>query len=107
MKNKGIILAIVLTVALGRIQYGNHVETWYDLPMGKVIERADVDLGVSGMYSIREDGAKCYGPWVIVASHPSIPRYSFVETSLGQGIILDRHEMPAEDLYDIATTWKE
>ena len=107
MRNKGILLAIVLTATLGRIQYGNHVETWYDLPMDNVIEHADADLGVSGMYSIREDGVKCYGPWVIVASHPSIPRYSFVETSLGQGIVLDRHEMPDKDVYDIATDWKE
>ena len=107
MKNKGIVLAIVLTATLGRIQYGNHTETWYDLSMTNIVERTDADLGVSGMYSIREDGVKCYGPWVIVASHPSIPRYSFVETSLGQGIVLDRHEMPDKDLYDIATDWKE
>lgn len=106
--NKGILLtSIILTAALGRIQYGNHTETWYDLQMDKVIEKTESDLGVSGLYNVREDGVKCYGPWVIVASHPSIPRYSFVETSLGQGIVLDRHEMSDKDLYDIATDWKE
>ena len=104
--NKGIFLSIVLTAVLGRVQYGNHTETWYDLQMDRVIEKTDSDLGVSGLYNVREDGVKCYGPWVIVATHPSIPRYSFVETSLGQGIVLDRHEMSDKDLYDIATDWR-
>lgn len=84
-----------------------HMETWYDLNMSKVIENTDNALGVSNMYWEREDGVKCYGPWVIVASHPSVTRYTFIETSLGPGIILDRHTMPDKDLYDIATTWKE
>lgn len=105
--NKGVILStIILTAALGRLQFNNHTETWYDLQMDRVIEKTDSDLGVSGLYNIREDGVKCYGPWVIVASHPSIPRYSFVETSLGPGIVLDRHELPDKDLYDIATDWR-
>lgn len=104
--NKGIFAAVILTAALGRIRNGNITETWYDLPMDRVIAKTDSDLGVSGMYNIREDGVKCYGPWVIVASHPTVPRYSFVETSLGQGIVLDRHVMSDKDLYDIATDWR-
>ena len=82
-------------------------ETWYNLKMDKVVSRTDQALGMTDLYWVREDGVKMYGPWVIVAAHPSIPRYSFVETSLGPGIILDRHEMPDKDLYDIATDWKE
>ena len=106
MKNKGIILAVILTAALGRIQFGNHTETWYDLPMDRVVRQAQ-QLGIPCEYHVREDGVKMFGEWVIVASHPSVTRYTFVETSLGTGIVLDRHEMPDEDLYDIATDWKE
>lgn len=113
MKNKlirGIItlFAIILTARAGKITYNGHTESWYDLPMQKVIERSDEATGLSDMYWIREeDGVKMYGPWVIVAAHPSVTRYSLVETSLGTGIVLDRHTVPDVNLYDIATDWKE
>ena len=105
MRNKGILLAIILTASLGRVTYNGHTETWYDLPMQNVIQRAQ-DIGIPAESWIREDGVKMFGPWVIVASHPSKTRYSLVQTSLGEGIILDRHEMPDTELYDIATDWK-
>ena len=104
--NKGVILAVILTAALGRIQYGNHTETWYDLPMDKVVSNAQA-AGIACKYTVREDGVKMFGPWVIVASHPSVTRYSFVETSLGTGIVLDRHTCQDAELIDIATDWKE
>lgn len=111
MKNsviRGILYAAVLTASLGRIHNAetNMAETWYDLDMSKVVANAQT-AGISCEYSVREDGVKCFGEWVIVASHPSIPRYSLVETSLGTGIVLDRHEMDDRNLYDIATDWKE
>lgn len=109
MRIRGIALlvAVVLTAKLGKIEYAGHLETWYDLPMQKVVERADEATGLTDMYWIRSDGTKMYGEWVIVASHPSVPRFSFVETSLGTGIILDRHTVDNKNLYDIATDWKE
>lgn len=100
------LFTIILTAPLGRIQYGNHTETWYDLDMSKVVANAQA-AGIPCEYSVRADGVKCFGEWVIVASHPSVTRYSIVDTSLGPGIVLDRHEMPDKNLYDIATTWKE
>ena len=111
MKNKLIrgittLFTIILTASLGRIQYGAHTETWYDLDMSKVVSNAQA-AGIPCEYSVREDGVKCFGPWVIVASHPSVTRYTFVETSLGTGIVLDRHTCPDTDLIDIATDWKE
>ena len=106
MRIKGVIFAVILTAALGRIQFGNHTETWYDLPMDKVIANAQA-AGIPCEYSVREDGVKCFGEWVIVASHPSIPRYSLIETSLGTGIVLDRHTCQDAELIDIATDWKE
>ena len=107
MKRVAILLAVILTAKLGRIEYMGHTETWYDLNMNKVVENTDNALGLSDMYWVRDDGVKCYGQWVIVASHPSVTRYSIVDTSLGTGIVLDRHEMSDKNLYDIATTWKE
>lgn len=98
------LMAIVLTAKAGRIAYGDHIETWYNLDMSKVIERSDKMIGLSDLYWIRDDGVKMYGPWVIVAAHQSKTRYSRVQTSLGEGIILDTHTT-SPDVYDIATTW--
>ena len=113
MKNKVIrgittLLTIILTASLGRIQNTNTgmTETWYDLPMDKVVKRAQ-DMGIPAEYYVREDGVKMFGPWVIVAAHPSKIRYSRIQTSLGEGIILDYHTCPDTELYDIATDWKE
>lgn len=100
------LLTIILTTSLGRIQYGAHTETWYDLPMDRVIQRAQ-DVGIPAEYWVRDDGVKMFGPWVIVAAHPSKIRYSRIQTSLGEGIILDYHTCPDTELYDIATDWKE
>lgn len=98
------LMAIVLTAKAGRIAYRDHIETWYNLDMTRVIERSDKMIGLSDLYWIRDDGVKMYGPWVIVAAHKSKIRYSRVQTSLGEGIILDTHETDPE-VYDIATTW--
>lgn len=102
------LFTIILTASLGRIHNAdtNMTETWYDLDMSKVVSNAQA-AGIPCEYSVREDGVKCFGEWVIVAAHPSIPRYSLVETSLGTGIVLDRHTCPDTDLIDIATDWKE
>ncbi len=100
------LLTIILTASLGRITFNGHTETWYDLPMDRVILNAQ-QAGIPCEYWIREDGTKMFGQWVIVASHPSVTRFSFVETSLGTGIVLDRHTCPDTDLIDIATDWKE
>ena len=100
------LFTIILTASLGRIQFGNHTETWYDLPMANVVQKAQ-DVGIPAEYWIRADGAKMFGPWVIVAAHPSKIRYSRIQTSLGEGIILDYHTCPDTELIDIATDWKE
>ena len=101
-----VITLMILTATLGRITYSGHTETWYDLPMQKVVANAQ-EAGIPCEYWVRDDGVKMFGEWVIVASHPSVTRYSLVETSLGQGIVLDRHTAGDTELYDIATDWKE
>jgi len=108
MKNRVLMIltTVVLTAGLGRITYNGHTETWYDLPMEYVIQRSQ-DAGIPCDYWVRDDGVKMFGQWVIVAAHPSKIRYTRVQTSLGEGIILDTHKMPDTELYDIATTWRE
>lgn len=100
------LLYVILTAALGRVTFNGHTETWYDLPMENVIQRSQ-DAGIPCEYWVRDDGVKMFGQWVIVAAHPSKTRYSMIDTSLGEGIILDTHEMSDTELYDIATTWRE
>ena len=106
MRNKTLLTALILTATLGRITYNGHIETWYDLPMENVIQRSQ-DAGIPCDYWVRDDGVKMFGQWVIVAAHPSKIRYSMVDTSLGEGIILDTHETDDTELIDIATTWRE
>lgn len=99
-----LLIAAILTAGLGKITYNGHTETWYNLPMDRVIQRAQ-DMGIPAQYWVRDDGVKCFGPWVIVAAHPSKIRYTRVDTSLGEGIILDTHEKDDTELIDIAVEW--
>ena len=92
-----ILTAVILTAGLGKIEYQGHTETWYNLPINNVVRRAQ-NMGIPCEYWVRDDGVKCFGPWVIVAAHPSKVRYSMVQTSLGEGIILDVHEKP-DDIF--------
>ena len=107
--NKGLmkaLLAVMLTARLGVFNNPETgmTETWYNLPMSNVVQRAQ-DMGIPCEYSVRDDGVKMFGPWVICAAHPSKIRYTRIDTSLGEGIILDTHEMPDEELIDIAVEW--
>ena len=99
-----LLIVAVLTAGLGKVTYQGHTETWYNLNMNNVVQRAQ-SMGIPCDYWVRDDGVKMFGPWVIVAAHPSKIRYTRVQTSLGEGIILDVHEMPDEELIDIATEW--
>lgn len=94
-----------MTAKIGVVDYNGHKETWYNLPMDRVIARTDAMLGVSGLYHVDERGVKMYGDWVIVAADKSVIRYTFVDTSLGKGIVLDNHVTGDPNLYDIATDW--
>ena len=99
-----LLIAAVLTAGLGKITYNGHIETWYDLPMGNVVQRAQ-NMGIPCEYWVDDRGIKYFGPWIIVAAHPRKIRYTRVDTSLGEGIILDTHKMPDTELIDIATEW--
>ena len=79
-------------------------EKYYNLPMRRVVQRAQ-DMGIPAEYWVRDDGVKMFGPWVICAAHPSVTRYTRLQTSLGEGIVLDTHTVGNKTLIDIATTW--
>jgi len=112
MKNKAIrvittLFAIILTAKLGTIEYNGHTETWYNLPMGKVVERA-VANGYDNDYWERADGCKMISHYIICAGARS--RYGeIVQTSRGEGIILDAVAIETEQknplLIDLAVTW--
>lgn len=104
MRRRIQILTIILTASLGRIAYNGHVETYYNLPMQRVIDRAH-DCGINGETWTRDDGCKMLGDFVMVAGHESIPLGTVVETSRGQGIVVDRHATGDVELYDLAVEW--
>ena len=83
------------------------LETYYNLPMEKVIEQAR-NFGIEGEYWVRDDGVKMYGDYVILACNRDVhPMGTLVETSLGTGISLDTGGFAEgnPNQCDIATSW--
>lgn len=83
------------------------LETYYNLPMEKVIEQAR-NFGIEGEYWVRDDGVKMYGEYVILACNRDVhPMGTLVETSLGTGISLDTGGFAAGNptQVDVATAW--
>lgn len=98
----------VLTAAKGvnYNQWGNK-ETYYNLNMSQVVANAQA-RGCVGEYWVRDDGVKMFGNYVIVAANlNNYPRGSFVNTSLGEGIVLDTGGFASKhpNQFDIATNW--
>jgi hypothetical protein len=85
-------------------------ETYYNLPMGQVINNMR-DLGYSVEeypYSVRQDGAKCLGPYVMAAANLNArPRGTIIETSLGMAIVCDTGGFASynETQLDLAVDW--
>lgn len=85
-------------------------ETWYNLPMDKVIKSMR-NRGYTESeypYYIREDGVKTLGGYVMVAA--DLNKYNkgdLVETSKGTGIVCDTGEFAetGDADIDIAVTW--
>lgn len=98
---------IILTARAGKIQYAGHPETWYNLNMSRVVERADAYYGLNDVYAVREDGVKTYNGFVMVAADWQIhPFGSLVETSRGLGIVLDTGAFKDRETIDLAVNWK-
>lgn len=99
-----------LTKSGGVFQGPSGKETYYNLPMGQVINNMR-NLGYSVEeypFTVREDGAKCLGPYVMAAANLNLrPRGTIVETSLGMAIVCDTGEFAAYNStqLDLATDW--
>ena len=96
-----------LTASAGVNYYGEQKETYYNLNMSRVVSNAQGN-GLEGDYWVRDDGAKMFGEYVIVAANQEVHPYgSTVETSLGEGIVLDTGGFAAGNptQVDIATDW--
>lgn len=99
-----------LTQVLGTIQGPSGKETFYNMEMSGVIQIMR-NAGYSEEeypYTIREDGVKMLGPYVMIAANLNIrPRGSLVKTSLGTGIVCDTGSFVADNptAIDIATNW--
>lgn len=96
-----------LTARGGVNYYGEQKETYYNLNMNGVVNNAQ-SSGIEGDYWVREDGVKMYGEYVIVAANQDVHPYgTTVDTSLGEGIVLDTgtfaNSNPTQ--VDIATEW--
>ena len=91
----------------GTVAGPNGKETYYNLNMSgvvKIMER----LGYDYEYWVREDGAKMYGPFIMVAADLSLrPRGSIIKTSLGWAMVCDTGDFvkwnPTQ--LDIAVAW--
>lgn len=97
----------VLTKA-GGVNYGpSGMETYYNLPMGGVVQILrtmgyDEDLFP---YWVREDGVKMFGKYVMAAGNLDFYyRGQIVECSLGEAIVCDTGYLDAGHL-DIAVAW--
>ena len=106
MKRLTLLLAVVLTARLGVVHFDGHRETYYNLDMSKICARAQ-ERGIPGTYWTREeDGCKMWGDYIIVATDWNLRPYgSIVNTSLGEGIVLDTGSFENRNTVDIATTW--
>lgn len=96
-----------LSKSAGRVQGPTNEETYYNLPMSRVVQSMR-NRGYSEEeypYWVRDDGVKMLGEYVIVAADLDIhPKGTVVETSVGQGIVCDTGEF-TEDIYDVAVNW--
>lgn len=97
--------AIVLSARLGRIRFNGHYETYYNLSMNRIVQRAQ-DRGIEGEYWEADNGCKMLGEFIICAGASN--RYGeIIETSLGPGIIIDTGDFVKKEptTIDIATNW--
>ena len=84
-------------------------ETYYNLDMSRIYERADRNFGSHHRKWTREDGVKMYGPYVVLAVPFDVYPYGTTDipTSLGLGIALDTGAFSEtnKNQVDIAVDW--
>lgn len=85
-------------------------ETYYNLPMGVVVEmmRAQGFDEVNYPYWVRDDGCKMLGDYIMIAANLNLrPKGTIVETSLGPGLVCDTGGFAKsnQEAIDIAVNW--
>ena len=103
-----LLTAVILTATLGRVQFNGHDETYYNLNMTKICEKAAAN-GIIGEYRETEEGLKMYGDLIICAADfKTHPYGTIVTTSRGLGIVLDTGEFAKTEpeTIDLAVTWE-
>lgn len=89
--------------------YNGTKETYYNLDMTKIYERADKNFGSHHKKWTRSDGVKCYGPYIVLAVPFDVYPYGTTDipTSLGLGIALDTGAFAdtCKNQIDVAVDW--
>ena len=89
--------------------YNGTKETYYNLDMSKIYERADRNFGSHHKKWTRADGVKMYGPYIVLAVPFDVYPYGTtdIETSLGLGVALDTGAFAEtnKNQIDIAVDW--
>ena len=89
--------------------FGDQTETYYNLPMDRIYQKADKEFGSHHKKWIRSDGCKMYGPFICCAANwEEHPYGSLVESSLGTCIVLDTGAFADGNpkQIDIAVDWR-
>lgn len=97
----------VLNSYIGTVEGPSGKETYYNLPMSRVVEIMH-ELGFEGEYWVRDDGVKMFGDYIMVATDLSHrPKGTILPTSLGMGMVCDTGEFVKWNSYqiDIAVAW--
>lgn len=89
--------------------YNGTKETYYNLDMSKIYERADRNFGSHHKKWTRSDGVKMYGPYIVLAVPFDVYPYGTtdIETSLGLGVALDTGAFAEtnKNQIDVAVDW--
>ena len=89
--------------------FGDQKETYYNLPMERIYQKADKEFGSHHKKWTRSDGCKMYGPFICCAANwDEHPYGSLVESSLGTCIVLDTGAFADGNpkQIDIAVDWR-
>ena len=101
--------ASTLTKKRGVNYYNGTKETYYNLDMTRIYEKADRNFGKHHKKWTRSDGVKCYGPYIVLAVPFDVYPYGTTDipTSLGLGIALDTGKFAEtnKNQIDIAVDW--
>lgn len=111
-----LVLSIPMTVQAKKLNkrdgvnsFNGQKETYYNLPMDKIFQKADANFGKHHKKYVREDGVWMYGPYVVLAVPFDVYPYGTTDipTSLGPGIALDTgtFALTNKDQIDVAVTW--